>query len=217
MRYIISLLILTSYWAGDALAQTDKKHIHETYIESGFSHIQGDVEEFEYNISGLTVDVETFFNGSHIGLSGWSIGYRKDDLRYAEFGHMLNGKVFRTFNVKIFEFKAAGGVEWGMPTNRFDKTKFLYKKGEAISYKHIHLDRNSNIPGVGVSQDGSIYSFFELGAAKRYKSWIFQGGIKGSMMNFGIEEFELPYNVNVRKKRVIVPYGFVSVGIAVVR
>src|SRR3990167_4439601 len=105
MRYLVLVGLFFFSLCSGALAQENenKKHGYKTYLEGSVFHAEGDIEGFRYNINGLAVDIETYFNGSHIGLSGWSIGYRKDDLRYSDTGQLFNFKVFRITPLKILD------------------------------------------------------------------------------------------------------------------
>ncbi|MBI2064690.1 MAG: hypothetical protein HYT62_01410 [Candidatus Yanofskybacteria bacterium] len=201
-----------------ALAQAveEKKHNHDTYMEASILHAEGKLEGAKHNINCLAIDLETYFNGSHAGLSGWSVGYRKDDLRYSDFGHALNFKLFRTIPLVAFDLKASVGVELGVPSLKFEKTHFAYdKKGKLVTYRNVFLERNLDIPWVGTKNDGAIYPFFEVGAVKRHKFFLTQVGVRGNVLKFGVDKYDLANGYyEPSGRRIIVPYGFVGVGIS---
>lgn len=194
----------------------ESKEAPGTYIKLGLVHSQGKIEWADYVLNGLSVEVETYFEDNHLGLSGWSLGYRKEDFQHSEFGHLLSADVFRTESIKIADFKFGGGVEWGMPSNGFSRTKFNSQTDSDISYSHVFLNRNSNIPRMGTKRDGTLYPFMKFSLVKRNKFFILEGGTRISIMKFGIDEYSVSGNnfrAVMRDRRIAIPSVFISIGL----
>ncbi len=232
-KTMLSLIILFTL-SGIADAQDSPAKPEETpssdsatYLKIGLARWRGDVSSNnvftnwrsgpsgpEYKSIGL--EIETYFDKNHLQLSGWSLGYRKDDIRYAELGHMFSGKAFRTFGLKGLELKSAAGIEWGMPSLSFDKTNFSYAEDGTVSYKHIYPYRNSNIPFAGTTKDGAIYPFMEFSAQRRTRAFLVEGGMRVNIIRFGFDDYSIKNDIityNLRDKRTLVPYLFINFGL----
>lgn len=214
VTFILVGLILT-FSASIYAQDKEKNETSDTYIKFGVIHSQGKIEWADYVLNSLSIEIETYFNKNHLGLSGWSLGYRKEDFQHSEFGHSLNFDTFRTKNIKVADVKLDGGFEWGMPSNAFSRTKFNSLTDSDISYSHVFLNRNSNIPGTGTKRDGTLYPFMKFSLVKRSKQFILEGGMRVNIMKFGIDEYNVSSNkltVVTRDRRMAVPTVFVSVG-----
>ncbi len=206
-------LVLT--FSADIYAQ-ENKETSNTYIKLGFVHSSGSIEWADYVINGMSVEVETYFKNNRLGLSGWCIGYRKDEIRYAEFGHLLNVDTFRTKSIRVADIKFGGGVEWGMPSDGFSRTKFNTRTDPNLSYSHVFLSKNSNIPKTGTKNDGALYPFARVSLVRRSKVFILEVGTRVNIMKFGIDEYNISNDrlmVTSRNRRIAVPTVFVSVGL----
>ncbi len=207
--------------------QKEERRHHGAYLKFGLVHWQGDIFSqdltqwrgnifgSDYNLTSLNIEVETYFAKNHVLLSGWSFGYRKDDIRYVDAGHMLSAKTFRDFNLKIFEVKTGGGVEWGMPSLSFDKTVFDYGKDGSVRYRHTYPEKNANVPGMGTSNDGAFYPFWELSILERRKAFLIESGMRVNIIRFGIDNYEvvndkIKYDFN--DKLMMAPYLFFNIG-----
>lgn len=220
------VILLTFYMTAFRVeAQDGKKvenivqpdHNHQTYLKSGLVHTGSEMEGFNIVVNGLSVDLETYFNKNHVGLSGWFVGYRKDDIRFIDFGHLLNGGVFRTVGTPVVDLKVGGGLEWGIISPNFSKTRFNYNNGMLVSYEHLFPHRNTDIPGVGPSHDSAMYPFVEMGFMKKWRLFLVETGVRGSIMRFGFDRYYLDGDnlsfVSSDKRRII-PSVFVKFGVA---
>jgi len=207
-------------------------HSHQTYLKGGWSHIGTEIEGFDIVVNGLSVDLETYFNSvlagkggaveNHFGLSGWFLGYRKDDLTFFDFGHVLNIGVFRTVNIPVSAkipvpvLKIGGGLEWGTISSNFSKTHLSYENGELTSYEHIFPYRNIDIPGSGPSYDSDLYPFVEAGILKRWNRFLVEAGLRGNIQRFGFDKYvlngdELDFTENQKTKVIysfFIKFGF---------
>ena len=208
----------------------DHKHKRGTYLKIGLAHWQEDIFGHnsltkwkgnlfgsDYNLTSMDIEIETYFDSTHLQLSGWSIGYRKDDLRLTDSGHILSGKIFRNFNLKVFELKPSFGIEWGMPSLNFDKTKFNYgEDGSTVSYEHTYPHRNFDLPVLGIIKNGVSYPFTELSLVQRPGPFLIEGGMRLNFIKFGVDDYEITNDkitYNFSSRRVITPYLFVNIGI----
>lgn len=216
MRKIIVALAALSFFTFKAEAQEQRDHRHQEYIKVGLVHVESKVESFNIVINGLSVDVETYFNKNHIGLSGWSAGYRKDDVRHADIGHTFNFSLFRTADIFVTDLRLGGGVEFGVISTNFDQTRFGYEDGVLIFYDHLFLKRNLNIPNTGPSNDAVIYPFAEASLVKRGSWYLLETGVRGSRHKLEFDEYRLGTGSLEFKSRQItriIPSVFVKFGI----
>ena len=170
-----------------------------------------------YDLTSANVQIESYFGDTFLQLSGFSIGYRKDALRFADSGHMFNGSLFRDFNLKAVALKAGGGVEWGMPSLNFDQTEFEFLTDGTVRYRHTYPDRNADVPFVGTTTDGAVYPFAELSLV--YRPWIVlvEAGLRVNFIGFNFDDYEVGTTDDVRRsfvrRTITVPYLFVNLGV----
>ena len=114
------------------------------------------------------------------------------------------------------DFKASAGVEWGVPNLQFEKTQFVYDgDGKVLRYKHVSLERNTNIPRVATETGGMIYPFFEAGLVKRYKFILTQVGVRGNILKFRVDKYDLvSESYEPSQRTIVVPSVFVGIGIS---
>jgi hypothetical protein len=199
-----------------------------TYLKTGLAHWQGDifsegsltqwnVDLFgaKYNLTSVKVEVERYFGRSFL-VSGFSIGYRKDTLRYVESGHMINAMLFHDVDLKVIALKAGGGVEWGVPSLNFDTTEFDQAGDGTLRYRHTYPRRNASVPLVGTKEDGALYPFASFSVLQRPGGLLFEAGVRVNIMRFHFDDFEVAANGESRsafdESRVLVPYLFVNLG-----
>ncbi len=213
--FFVLIAILTMPILASAQSSVPKVK-HDSYLKFGLDHWQGNISSFNYKFTGVDLEVETYFNRNIIQLSGWSVGYRKEQIRRLETGQLFDGKVFRAFDLKGVDLKTAGGVEWGLPPLTLDKTRFADTQGDDLSYQHIYPVRNSNIPHLGDSVDGVLHPFAELSVVKRKGQFLFELGVRDNIMKMGIDSFDIKndqinYSSKVRTRHM--PSIFVNIGL----
>lgn len=202
-----------------------------TYLKLGLAHWQGNIFSSrsltqwdgnlfgsEYNLTSAAVEIETYFGNPGL-LSGWSIGYRKDALRYIDSGHMIHAGVFRAVNLAVFELRTGGGVEWGVPSLNFDRTEFDFREDGAVRYTHTYPIKNADIPLVGTTKDGAVYPFIEFSVVQRPGGLLLEGGMRLNIVGFQFDDYEVDVTDTIThgfsEKRVLMPYLFVNVGLKV--
>lgn len=220
MKKLLTAVILLALLPANVLAQSENqektKDSHGTYIKAGLTHWEGRLWNFYYNLNGVNIDLETYFNSNHAQISGWSVGYRKDDLRYTDSGHMLNLRIFRTFNVKFADFKAGAGAEWGMPSLAFDKTRFENTRSGPLRYRHVYPVRNSNVPYVGTTKDGIFYPFLDVSLLKRKGIFLVEGGARVNLIRYGNDGYTVRNDIiefDLRQKTLPTTMMFINFGI----
>jgi hypothetical protein len=196
-----------------------------TYIKGGVAHWQGDLENpgslagwnvdlffADYSISSAAVAIEHYFGDA----AGFSVSYRKDGLEYMDAGHMFSASLFGTADMRIVALKFGGGLEWGIPSLKFDVTKLEDNPDGGVRYRHTHPERNTDVPFVGTDTDGVLYPFLELSALERGSAFLIEAGMRFNIMGFHFDDYEVNARDEVRhdfvRKRVLVPSFFANVG-----
>lgn len=233
-RALVVLLLLA--WVAPASAQPAQgedrggRRKGGTYLKTGLAHWQGDIFKrgsltnwdvdlfgAEYNLTSLNLEIETYFSGTFLQLSGLSIGYRKDAMRHIDSGHMFSGTLFRDVDLKAIFVKLGGGVEWGMPSLNFDQTEFQYASDGTVRYRHTHPERNADVPFVGTTTDGALYPFVELSAGQRPGPFLVEAGMRVNVIGFRFDDYEVSAANGLThvlsRKQVLVPYLFANVGL----
>lgn len=205
MRKIVPVLVSLLLISGSAFAQSTKDNTTKdnkdkqspksgkiksgTYFKVNIIHGDFDLYGFDYYFNDLELEVENHWVHRHAGLSGFSVGYRKEDFSSSGYGHFVNGQVFWKAEKRGFYFKPGIGVEWGKPSYRFEQTKFNYSGTELVSYERIYLERNAWMP-VGVKNTGTLNPFFEFGVGQKMGPFIFEGGARVGYGKFVINTFQ---------------------------
>lgn len=201
MRKIVLALVPLFLISGSVFAQTTKsadeakkpKKIEKArpgaYLKTKLIHGDFGLYGFDYYFNDLGLEIENHWAKRHGSLSGFSVGYRKEDFSSSSYGHFLNSKVFWKAEKSRFYLKPGIGIEWGKPSYRFEQTKFNYSGAELISYQRIYLDRNAWMP-VGVNGTGTLNSFFELGVGQKTKLFIFESGVRIGYGKFIVKTFQ---------------------------
>ncbi len=173
-------------------AKADKKKENPkpgTYLKVILIHGDFKIYSYGYEFNDLNFEIENHWSKQHVGLAGFSIGYRKEDFSAAEYGHFFNSKVFWKAEKKGFYFKPGIGGEWGKPSPRFEQTRFNYKGKELVSYERIYLKRNAWMP-IGVQNTGTLNPFVELGIGQKVGPAIFEGGARIGYDKFTVHTFQ---------------------------
>jgi hypothetical protein len=203
-----------------------------TYLKVGLAHWQGDIfsersltqwngDPFgvDYRLTSIRVGIENYFDRRHLLLSGWAIGYRKDSIGQMDSGHMLNGGVFGSLDVKAFAVRLGGGLEWGVPSLNFDTSEFDYRTDGALRYSHTYPVKNVDVPGVGTTRDGALYPFLEGSIVERLGPLLLEGGMRVNFVRFQFDTYEVDSNDQITyglsSRRVLMPMLFLDVGFRV--
>lgn len=201
-----------------------------TYLKTGLAHWQGnifsrgsltqwDVDLFgaDYNLTSVNVEIERYFGDTVLQLSGFSIGYRKDTIRRLDSGHMFSGALFRDFDFRAFALKAGGGIEWGIPSLNFDQTEFEFVPDGTVRYRHTYPYRNTDVPFVGTTTDGSMYPFVEMSVVQRPWRVLIEAGMRVGFTRFNFDDYEISPADQVTHefshKRVLTPLLFANIGL----
>jgi hypothetical protein len=238
MRHLGRLLLLVSCCSLPAnlaaqeppQAEPDGGRKSGTYLKTGLAYWQGDifrkgsltqwdVDLFgtDYNLTSVSVEVESYFGGTPLQLSGFAIGYRKDTIRRIDSGHMFSGKLFRDFDLKVFALKAGGGIEWGVPSLNFDQTEFDFLADGTVRYRRTYPNRNIDVPYVGTTKDGAMYPFVELSLVQRPWVFLIETGMRIGIVKFNFDDYEVSPSGQVTQafgdKNVLVPLLFANIGL----
>lgn len=200
MRKIVLVFVALLLVSGPAFAQSVKDNKEKqskksvkiksgTYLKMELIHGDFGLYDFDYYFNDLDLEIENHWTKRHVGLSGFSVGYRKEDFSSAEYGHFINGQVFWKAEKRGFYFKPGVGVEWGKPSYRFEQTKFNYSGSELISYRRIYRERNAWMP-IGVKDTGMLNPFFDFSIGQKAGPFIFEGGARIGYGKFVINTFQ---------------------------
>jgi hypothetical protein len=230
--FVVALLLPVNLAGQEELARTTSERKSGTYLKVGLAQWQGDifsknsltnwdVDLFgtNFELRSVKLSVESYFRDTLMQLSGFSVGYRKDNLHRSESGHMMSLGLFRDIDVKVFAVKTSAGVEWGMPSFSFDQTELRSGREGVVRYHHAYIYRNADIPFVGTSTDGVVYPFIEVSVLQRPWGLLFETGMRVGFPRFNLDDYEVSprdfvgYALN--RKRVIVPYVFAQFGVRV--
>ena len=213
----------------DPEAESTRGRRAGTYVKFGLAYWQGDifsesaltdwdVDVFGagYNLTSVNIEVESYFRGAFV-VSGFSLGYRKDDLSSENSGHMVSGMLFRDFDLKVLALKVGGGVEWGVPAMTFDQTQFDYAPDGTIRYRHTYPGRNSRVPVEGVKANGTSYPFAGLSAVTRPGPLLLEFGMRINWIKFHFDDYEVRPGDEVTRvfdeHNEVVPYLFANIGL----
>ena len=187
------------------------------FSSRSLTHWDGNLFGSDFDLTSASLGIETYFDHPRLLLSGWSIGYRKDALRFLESGHMVHGGLFRSVNLGVFEVRASGGVEWGVPSLNFDTTEFDYRGDGAVRYVHTYPVKNANLPFIGTTKDGAFYPFMELSVVQRPGRFLIEGGMRLNVVGFRFDDYEVDatdtITTSFAERRVLAPYLFVNLGL----
>ena len=192
-----------SYWQGDI------------FSESSLTQWNVDLFRADYDLTGVNVEIDAYL-GNGLIVPGFSLGYRKDDIRSREAGHMLSAALFAGIGLKLLMIKAGGGAEWGVPAMTFDQTEFAYAADGTVRYRHTYPSRNSEVP-VGTRSNGALYPFGIVSAVVRPGPFLFEVGMRVNLIGFRFDDYEVsPGDQMTRafaERRVRMPLLFANIGI----
>lgn len=192
-----------SYWQGDI------------FSESSLTQWNVDLFGAEYELTSVNVEIEAYL-GNGLIVPGFSLGYRKDDIRSREAGHMVSAALFAGIDVKLLMIKIGGGAEWGVPAMTFDQTEFDYAADGTVRYRHTYPSRNSDVP-VGARSNGALYPFAVVSAVARPGPFLFEVGMRVNLIDFRFDDYEVRPGGQVTpafaERRVKMPLLFANVGI----
>lgn len=210
MRNTILVLLMLIVISTSAFGQEKQG---STYLKTALAKTEGRVEDVPYGVNSLTIEIESYFPKDKVFLSGWSVGYRKEDIRFIHAGHYFSLKTFHDFDVRLLEIKLSGGEEWGYPSLASEKTIPGVDPGRLESYRHIFLLRNSKVPFLGTKHDGVLYPFLTLSFTRKIGTFMFEGGARLDFGKFGIDTYNPNGQFSLNEKWIASPSVFVGFGL----
>jgi len=200
-----------------------------TYIKLGLAHWQGDIFSessltrwsgdlfgADYDLTSVSLEVDTYLPWGSFPISGFALTYRKDAIPSVEAGHMLSGTLFHDFDLKVLAVKVGGGVEWGIPSLNFDQTDFDVGADGTVRYVHTYPYRNSTAP-VGSRPNAALYRFLAVSLVQRPGPLLLEFGMRVNFIRFHFDEYEVRPGDQVLRafdeRQVRVPYLFANIGL----
>ena len=211
MRRLFCALAFLILGCAEVSAQESNDNSFYT-INGSFYHSEGVLEGESYSFNHLGLDLEKNWDRNKFGLSGWSLGYRKEELNKKHFGHFVNLGVFRRIGVGAgFYVKPGIKIEWGLPSDRFDHTVFH----EDGSYTYVYLLRNSNLPSE-INRGFFFWPVLDVKVGKTVSIFVFEAGLRGGYPEVVVEKYyisEDEFLFEIDKDRVLIPSAVVTVGL----
>lgn len=206
LSYALAFLLLS---CADVSAQENNDNSFYV-LNFSFYHSEGMLEGENYSFNHLGLDLEKNWSKNKFGLSGLSVGYRKEEINRKHFGHFLNFGTFRRIGVsRGFYVKPAIKIEWGLPSDRLDHTVFH----EDGSYTYAYLLRNSNLPEE-INRGFFFWPVLDVRAGKTFSIFIFEAGIRGGYSEVGVEKYyPSERDFEISKRWIIIPSAVATVGV----
>lgn len=167
----------------------------ETTIKTGLSFNFGQVEDYKFNINSVELEVEQ----SIYKRFGLGIGIRKDmDWLYS--GIYL--KLYSNYRIQIsdnFSLPIAAGVEYGMPSSKYNNYSTKYNDSRLISHEWIYIVQNAPfMDKIKEGNTGTIYPFISLGAGYQLtKKLFFEIGTRVQFVKFRVESCKFHPSIEV--------------------
>lgn len=207
---ILALLFLLN--CGNVYAQDNSGSFYS--LNFSFYHSEGIVEGEGYSFNHLGLDLEKNWRRPKFRsiLSGYSVGYRKEEMNNRHFGHFINLGIFRKFDtVAGVYIKPALKLEWGLPSDRLDHAVFRPDG----SYTYVYLLRNSNLPE-GINRGFLLWPVVDVRIGREISLFVFEAGLRGGYPEVVKEEYHIStedFQFEVDKRRIVIPSAVVMLGI----
>lgn len=210
MRRLLCALVFLILGCADVSAQENDNSFYA--LNFSFYHSEDVLEGENYSFNHLGLDLEKNWQRNKLGLSGWSFGYRKEELHRKNFGHFVNLGVFRKFGAGAgFYIKPGVKLEWGLPSDRLDHTVFH----EDGSYTYVYLLRNSNLPSE-INRGFFFWPVLDVKVGRTVSVFVFEAGLRGGYPEVVVEEYYISENnfrFEIDKDRVLIPSAVATVGL----
>lgn len=214
MRWLFCTLIFLILGCVDVSAQEQENENNNSFYAFNFSlyHSEGVLKGENYSFNHLGLDLEKNWDGNKLGLSGWSFGYRKEELDKKYFGHFINFGVFSRIGVVAgFYVKPGIKLEWGLLSDRLDHAVFH----EDGSYTYIYLLRNSSIPSE-INRGFFLWPVLDIKVGRTVSIFVFEAGLRGGYPEVVVEKYyisENDFRFEIDKNRVLIPSAVATVGL----
>lgn len=208
MRRLLCVLAVLMLGCAEVSAQENNDNSFYA-LNFSFYHSEGVLERENYSFNHVGLDLEKNWSKNKIGLSGWTLGYRKEEIDKKNFGHFVNFGVFRRVGIGAgFYIKPSIRFEWGLPSDRLDHTVFH----EDGSYAYVYLLRNSNLPKE-INRGFFFWPVAEVKVGKTVSVFVFEAGIRGGYSEIGVEKY-YPFerDFELSKRWIIIPSAVVTIG-----
>ncbi len=211
MRRLFCTLAFLILSCADVFAQENKDNSFYA-LNLGLYHSEGILKGENYSFNHLGLDFEKNWDKNHLGLSGWSLGYRKEELDKKHFGHFINFGVFKRVDLGAgFYVKPSVKLEWGLPSDRLDHAVFH----EDGSYSYVYLLRNSSIPSE-INRGFFFWPVLDVRVGRTVSVFVFEAGLRGGYPEVVVEKYfisENNFRFEVDKDRALIPSVVATVGL----
>lgn len=208
---LLFLLLIFVFSHTEVLAQEDLGSSYYA-VNTSFYHSEGRLEGENYSFNHAGLDLERNWSKNKLWLSGWSLGYRREELDKKHFGHFINFGVFRKFKIVAgIYIKPSIKLEWGLPSDRLDHTVFH----EDGSYTYVYLLRNSDLPK-GIGKGFFFWPVVDARVGKTLSIFVFEAGVRAGYPSIVKEEYITPetdFDFKIEKSAVLIPSLVGTIGI----
>lgn len=175
-------------WSHDE--KKDKPHGPNSFLVV-FSHSRGSIlEGTDFRISGFGLEYEDRWAGRLLGLSGYSLGARKDDLYVDNSGYSLNAKFFTSIGLaKRTSLSLGAGAEWSIPSRSYSASRYDYdSKGNLESWERTFPKPNAWAPH-GSHANSTLNPMFEVRVTRSVGRFPLFVGAQARPMFFGTDTY----------------------------
>ncbi len=210
MRNLILVSLISIFVSAGASAQEKKGG---AFFKLDFMKSIGAVEKVSRNADSILFEFESDFSKDRFFLSGWAVGYRKEDIHFINAGHYLSVRTFHNFNLRFSEMQLGAGEEWGYPSLTSQKTVSGIDPAHPEAFRHIFPIRNSNMPFIGPDHDGTLYPFLTMTLSRKMGSLKLEGGVRMDFRKFGIDTYGPNGQFSSKDKWAVSPSAIFGIGL----
>lgn len=170
----------------------------ETTVKTGLSFNFGQIEDYRFNITSVELELEqSIYKGFGLG-----IRIRKDvDWLYS--GIYLG--LYPTYRIQIsdnFSLPIAAGIEYGMPSSKYNNYSTEYNNNRLISHRWIYIVQNAPLPDkLKESNTGTIYPFISFAASHQLTKRLFiEIGTRVQFAKFQVESCKFHPSIEVNEE-----------------
>jgi hypothetical protein len=148
------------------------------------------MEGTSFRIIGATMEYEDQWSKNLLGVSGYAVGFRKDDLPVDGAGYALTARLFHAAPLaRRTSVLFGAGAEWIIPSNSYSVAKYSYDAdGELESWQRTFVRTNSWAPH-GTRRNSRWNPVVDVRLQQRWKGFQFFGGTQVRPMIFGTDTY----------------------------
>lgn len=210
MNNLMTALLISVFVSTSAFAQEKKGGV---FLKVDFMKSEGAVQNVSHNADSVSVEIESNFAKDKLFLSGWALGYRKEDIHFVDAGHYFSLRTFHNFDLHFTNMQLGIGEEWGYPSLTSEKTISGIDANHPEAFSHVFLIRNSSVPALGADHDGTLYPFVTMTLSKKVGIFKLEGGLRMDIRKFGVDTYGPGGQFSLSDKWTVSPSVLVGFGL----